>query len=1038
MNILRLQNLLKNFSDEQLSSEMQTPTGNVPQFLVLTELQRRKEMRSDFAAAQAEQPQTTVAEDVMMEESAPGSPPPMGSPSVGGPPMAGLGALSQMPQQQPARMFTGGLVESISPTSSRPYQDRASDRRYSMPPPGLGDTRSDRPNFYDVVGEAHEELGQARDVLGRANHEVGLAMKSIAPPQQARPGFGGGFPGKGGPRFDPIFDPRKAQSNQVNAQQGVQQLFNEGGAVKAQVGAYTDLGAMQALSRIFNNRRRLGQVPPTPMMTSADLIAQESELGLQPQAEKQKNLINLLGLGTPGEFVSEFEKSKTVGDGTEVSDEVVAASDVAPTIPAMNLTLADGTPAARNPHQPLGVPPIPTFSQRADEASQDQHTIAKADTVKRADSITDRVFAAGGDYPYQITNKPPQGFTGGAQALQDVRSTVGGLGDLLSGAAAKARGALTPGAPSQEARTPLPIFKAHQAVQRYKDQIEAIGGPVRTGFFGDPLESADAEASRPSLLDSAFPPSTEKGAALQAKLLAEVRGSGDVPPAYGGDPERMANIMAEMAASPDYSVESFDATAGLDEEAAPSGTREEIIRATVAEIANANMPGGPNSEFAELQAQLAENPEGPPLSQQGPAVAAASPPANTSQAVKRAVENVAGRGGPANTARAIQAAALDLVAPPGGERLLAQASTTPRPAALRSGATIDNLAAERNALMGAGKTSPAPPQAAAAKPKTLVEQYKDLMADYTAKNKNERISNALLGASAAMLGSQSPNFGQALGAGIAGGRAADAQFQKQTADQQKAMMNMMAKQAELDIASRRADTEAMTAEGRIRSWDAQSQHWKDTIGQQEADRRQKKAELASLDAFRKAQAGALGKKTGQQGMLQDIIGYLSESDSAAMLGKRNADGDWIPNPSTIDLIFNTMGKASTNKGQMRAADVSAVTERYLKQAETAISATTGGRKDSNVNNIGSKEEGWFEVIIDEATGEPKRGARLGDGKNRDARAAALKTLGPARQAWADWRTKRDQSISSAAPKDLGSVGNITRAFVKKNGKVVAE
>jgi hypothetical protein len=1021
MNILRLQNLLKNFSDEQLSSEMQTPTGNVPQFLVLTELQRRKEMRSDFAAAQAEQPQTTVAEDMMMEESAPGSPPPMGSPSVGGPPMAGLGALSQMPQQQPARMFTGGLVQSMA---SRPYQDRASGRRDSMPPPGHGDTRPDRPNFYDVVGEAHEELGQARDVLGRANHEVGLAMKSIAPPQQARPGFGGGFPGKGGPRFDPIFDPIKAQSNQVNAQQGVQQLFDEGGVVKAQMGAYTDLGAMQALSRIYNNRRRLGQVPPTPMMTTEDLIAQESELGLRPQAEKQKNLINLLGLGTPGEFVSEFEQSKTVGDGTEVSDEVVAASDVAPTIPAMNLALADGTPAARDPTQPLGVPPIPTFSQRADEASQDQHTIAKADTVKRADSITDRVFAAGGDYPYQVTNRPLQGFTGGAQALQDVRSTVGGLGDLLSGAAAKARDALTPGAPSQEAGTPLPIFKAHQAVQRYKDQIEAIGGPVRTGFFGDPLESADAEASRPSLLDSAFPPSTEKGAALQAKLLAEVRGSGDVPPAYGGDPERMANIMAEMAASPDYSVESFDATAGLDEEAAPSGTREDIIRATMADITNANMPGGPNSEFAELQAQLAENPEGSPLSQQAPAMAAASPPANTSQAVKRAVKNVAARpqSNAATTARAMQAAALDLVAPPGGERLLAQASTTPRPAALRSGVTIDNLAAERNALMGAGKTTPAPPQAAAAKPKTLVEQYKDLMADYTAKNKNERISNALLGASAAMLGSQSPNFGQALGAGIAGGRAADAQFQKQTADQQKAMMNMVAKQAELDIASRRADTEAMTAEGRIKSWEAQSQHWKDTIGQKEADRRQKKAELASLDAFRKAQAGALGKKTGQQGMLQDIIGYLSESDSAAMLGKTNADGDWIPNPSTIDLIFNTMGKASTNRGQMRAADVSAVTKRYNELAVTAIPNTTP--------DIGSDEAGWFEVVIDEVTGEPKRGAKLGDGDDDKAKAKAIKSVPAARAAWAAWRTKRDQSLSSAAPKDLGSVGNIAGAFKK--------
>ena len=165
-------------------------------------------------------------------------------------------------------------------------------------------------------------------------------------------------------------------------------------------------------------------------MTGEDLIAQESELGLQPQAEKQKNLINFLGLGTPGEFVTEFEQSKTVGDGTEVSDEVMASAE----LPALPNPARAAYQAQRDPMQPLGVEgAFPTVAEAADAASQDQHTIAKADTVKRANSITDSVFAAGGDYPYQVTNRPPQGFTGGAQALQDVRSTAGGLGDLLSG-----------------------------------------------------------------------------------------------------------------------------------------------------------------------------------------------------------------------------------------------------------------------------------------------------------------------------------------------------------------------------------------------------------------------------------------------------------------------------------------------------------------------------------------------------------------------------------------------------------------------------
>ena len=38
MNIIELQDNLKNFSEDQLVNEMQTPSGMIPQFLVLSEL----------------------------------------------------------------------------------------------------------------------------------------------------------------------------------------------------------------------------------------------------------------------------------------------------------------------------------------------------------------------------------------------------------------------------------------------------------------------------------------------------------------------------------------------------------------------------------------------------------------------------------------------------------------------------------------------------------------------------------------------------------------------------------------------------------------------------------------------------------------------------------------------------------------------------------------------------------------------------------------------------------------------------------------
>ena len=38
MNIIKVQDSLKNFSEDQLIKEMQQPTGNAPQFLVLSSL----------------------------------------------------------------------------------------------------------------------------------------------------------------------------------------------------------------------------------------------------------------------------------------------------------------------------------------------------------------------------------------------------------------------------------------------------------------------------------------------------------------------------------------------------------------------------------------------------------------------------------------------------------------------------------------------------------------------------------------------------------------------------------------------------------------------------------------------------------------------------------------------------------------------------------------------------------------------------------------------------------------------------------------
>ena len=70
MNIIELQDNLKDLPDNVLMQEMQMPTGNMPQFLVLSELKRRKRMRDEYQRQQAVD-MPTVAEEVMTAAGAP-------------------------------------------------------------------------------------------------------------------------------------------------------------------------------------------------------------------------------------------------------------------------------------------------------------------------------------------------------------------------------------------------------------------------------------------------------------------------------------------------------------------------------------------------------------------------------------------------------------------------------------------------------------------------------------------------------------------------------------------------------------------------------------------------------------------------------------------------------------------------------------------------------------------------------------------------------------------------------------------------------
>ena len=116
LDVLEVQDQLKNFSQEQLLREMQMPTGNIPQFLVLSELNRRRTMSQDLAKRQsADQP--TVKEEVVASSGMPTEKASMMAQQMA--PKTSMtentGIASMMPrelpsEEEPMKMSFGGLL----------------------------------------------------------------------------------------------------------------------------------------------------------------------------------------------------------------------------------------------------------------------------------------------------------------------------------------------------------------------------------------------------------------------------------------------------------------------------------------------------------------------------------------------------------------------------------------------------------------------------------------------------------------------------------------------------------------------------------------------------------------------------------------------------------------------------------------------------------------------------------------------------------------------------------------------------------------
>jgi hypothetical protein len=120
VNILEIEDMVKGLPDQALQKEARMPSGQVPQFLVVSEIQRRGDMRQRFQKRQENQ--GTVKDQVMQQGiAAMGAPQPEMQALAGGPAMPTQGMPPQMPMQQPMPpqmamqqppmgMYAGGVI----------------------------------------------------------------------------------------------------------------------------------------------------------------------------------------------------------------------------------------------------------------------------------------------------------------------------------------------------------------------------------------------------------------------------------------------------------------------------------------------------------------------------------------------------------------------------------------------------------------------------------------------------------------------------------------------------------------------------------------------------------------------------------------------------------------------------------------------------------------------------------------------------------------------------------------------------------------
>jgi hypothetical protein len=248
MNILEIEDIIKGLPDQSLIQEAQAPSGQMPQFLVVSEIQRRADMRKRFQNQQQEMPQGTIADQIVqggiasMGNRQPiQSMPPQGMPSQGMPPMPPQGMPQGMPPQGMPMQQQPPMMPPMSPPMMSPAQGMAAGGVVRMQTgelvPYTGGTKA----YQNLIDQALMAGGTSRDIqaLIGGNPEAQAVYNSMRGPnpQTASIPYGEEFDGRkavvgGSPGYTPYYlsnsdeDRRKALLENIEYNQKQQEIIS--------------------------------------------------------------------------------------------------------------------------------------------------------------------------------------------------------------------------------------------------------------------------------------------------------------------------------------------------------------------------------------------------------------------------------------------------------------------------------------------------------------------------------------------------------------------------------------------------------------------------------------------------------------------------------------------------------------------------------------------------------------------------------------------------------------------------------------------